>query len=144
MEYIDIKSNKYSKEDLKEIAEVIKAGECIIIPTDTVYGIAASALDKNAVKKIFELKNRAFSKPINILVSNFEMIKKVTKNISLEEKKIMKKFFPGALTIIFEKNDEIPEIVTSGFSTIGIRMPKNKFLLDLIDFLRSATCYNKL
>ena len=144
MEYIDIKSKNYSKEDLKKISEVIKDGGCIIIPTDTVYGIASSALDENAVKRIFELKNRAFSKPINILVSNFEMIKNVTKSISLEEEKIIKKFFPGALTIVFEKNDKIPEIVTSGLNTIGIRMPKNKFLLDLIDFLRNATCYNKL
>ncbi len=142
MEYIDIKSKNYLKKDLKKIAEIIRDSGCIIIPTDTVYGIAASALDENAVKKVFELKNRAFSKPINILVSNFEMIKEVTKNISLEEEKIMKKFFPGALTIVFEKNDKIPEIVTSGFNTVGIRMPKNKFLLDLINFLRSATCYN--
>ena len=144
MEYIDIKSKQYLKEDIEKAAKIIRSSGCIVVPTDTVYGIATSALDEDAVKKIYNLKQRKFTKPINILVSNFEMIKNSVKNISLEEEKIIKKFFPGALTIVFEKNEKIPGIVTAGLSTVGVRMPKNKFLLELIEFIRSSTCDNKL
>ena len=135
MEYIDIK-NGYSKQDVKKVAEIINKNGCAIVPTDTVYGIVASALDTYAVKKVYEVKKRKFTKPINILVSNIGMIKEVTKKISAEEEKIIEKFFPGALTIIFEKNDKIPDIVTSGLNSIGVRMPKHKFLLEVIEELR--------
>ena len=141
---MDIDIKKYSKEDVEKVSDAIKNGKCVIVPTDTVYGIATSALDEDAVKKIYNLKQRKFTKPINILVSNFEMIKNSVKNISLEEEKIIKKFFPGALTIVFEKSEKIPGIVTAGLSTVGVRMPKDKFLLELIEFIRSSTCDNKL
>ena len=89
-------------------------------------------MNEEAVKKIYEIKHRDLKKPCNILVSDIEMIKKVTKGVSQKEEKIIKKFSPGALTMIFEKNEQIPEIVTANLDTIGIRIPDYKFLLDLI------------
>ena len=132
MEYIDIKKG-YTKEDIKKISESIRLGRIIILPTDTVYGISASPFNEKAIKKVYDLKERDLSKPCNILVSNFSMIKDVTKNITKIEERIIKEFFPGALTIIFDKNDKIPKSVTAGLDTIGIRMPDNKFLLELIE-----------
>ncbi len=134
MKQIDIKEG-YTKENIKEIAKVLKSGGIAILPTDTVYGIASIAKNEDAVKKIYELKNRNLKKPMNVLVSNIDMIKKITKKVDKEEEKIINKFFPGALTIIFEKNEELPDIVTGGIKTIGIRSPNSKILLDLIEYI---------
>lgn len=142
MEYIKLEDN-YKKE-IEKVAEIIKQGGVAIIPTDTVYGIAADSLNEEAVKKVYEIKKRKFTNPCNILVSNIEMIKNVTKSVSKEEEKIIKAYFPGALTIIFEKNDKIPNIVTANLDTIGIRMPDNKFLLELIEKIRHSNTCNKL
>ena len=82
--------------------------------------------------------------PINILVSNIEMIKDVTKGIKEEEKKIIKEFFPGALTIIFEKNKKISDVITAGLDTVGIRIPNSKILLEIIEAFRRTDSRNKL
>lgn len=134
MEYISIK-NGYTKQNLIDIKEIIKSGKIAILPTDTVYGIAANALNEEAVLKIYKVKKRNIKKPMNILVSNIEMIRKSVKKLTKIEEKIIEKYFPGALTIIFEKSDLIPKVVTGGLDTIGIRMPENKFLLELIEEL---------
>ena len=120
-----------------EAKEVIKMGGIVIAPTDTVYGIIADALNEKAVEKIYEIKKRKKTNPLSILVSNKDMLKKVVKKVSLEEEKIIDKFFPGAITLIFEKNEQIPDIVTSGLDTVGIRMPNDEILLNVIELLGS-------
>ena len=132
MKYIKLNKDEIEKR-AKEVVDVIKKGGIIIAPTDTVYGLIADALNEKAVEKIYEIKKRKKSNPCSILVSNNEMLKRVVKNISLEEKKIIDRFFPGALTLIFEKNEQIPDVVTSGLNTVGIRMPNDEFLLKVID-----------
>lgn len=131
MEYIDIKRG-YTKEDIQKIADIIKSGRIAVIPTDTVYGIATCCTNEKAVKHIFEIKNRPATNPINIIASDIKMIKKVTKNISEKEENIIKSFFPGAMTIILEKREVIPDIITAGKDTVGVRIPNDKFLLELI------------
>lgn len=96
MEYIYL-SKENEQKTIEKAIKIIKNGGVIILPTDTVYGIAADAQNENAVKKIYELKNREFSKPCNILVSNIEMIKEVTTNISKKEKSIIKEHFPRSV-----------------------------------------------
>ena len=132
MKYIDIKKD-YTKKDLSLIADIIKSGGIVIIPTDTVYGIAADAMNEDAVRRIYEIKGRDFSNPMNVLVSNLNMVKSVSKSMSGLEEEVIKEFFPGAITIILEKNSLVPNIVTAGNKTIGIRMPKNEFILKLIE-----------
>lgn len=96
MEYIYL--NKENEQNIIEkIVKVIKNGGVIIIPTDTVYGIAADAQNEEAVRKIYELKNRDFSNPCSILVSNIEMIESVTSNITEKEKEIVNKYFPRSI-----------------------------------------------
>ena len=134
MKYIKLNEDEIEKR-AKETAKVIKMGGIVIAPTDTVYGIISDALNEKAVEKIYEIKKRKKSNPCSILVSNKDMLKKVVKKVSFEEEKIINKFFPGAITLIFEKNEQIPDIVTSGLDTVGIRMPNDKFLLKVIELL---------
>lgn len=116
MEYIKLKD--ITEEKIEKIVNVLKLGGVIITPTDTVYGIIADSLNEDAIKKIYELKNRKYSNPMSVVVSDIDMIRKVTKNITNYERKVIQKFLPGPITIIFEKNEYIPEIVTAGKATI--------------------------
>lgn len=131
--YIDFKNNTdYSK--LIEPANIIKNGGIAIFPTETVYGIGANGLDKNAVKRLYNAKQRPLNKPISLLVSNIDMIETVAKDITDLEYAIIKNFFPGPLTIILKKKEIVPDILTAGSDTIGIRMPANDISLKLIDY----------
>lgn len=131
--YIDLKTN-LNYEKLKEPAKIIRDGGIVIFPTETVYGIGTNGLDEKAIKKIYEVKQRSFNKPISLLVNNIEMVNKIAKNISKLEYKIMESFFPGPLTIILEKRDIIPNILTANTNTVGIRMPSGKIAKKLIEY----------
>lgn len=119
--------------NLKIAANIIKKGGIVIFPTETVYGIGTNGLDEEAVKKLYEVKDRTLNKPISLLVSNFDMINQVAKDITEMEYKIMKNFFPGPLTIILNKKSCVPDILTAKGNTVGIRMPDNEIALKLIE-----------
>ena len=121
------------QENVNIASDILKNGGIGIFPTDTVYGIGCDFQNITSLKKIFEIKERNFNKPINILVSNKEMINKLVKDINPIEKILIDNFWPGPFTIIFNKTSLVPDILTSGLNTVGIRMPKNKICLDLID-----------
>ena len=132
-QYINMKNNlNYDK--LKEPAQIIKKGGIVIFPTETVYGIGTNGLDENAIRKLYEVKQRPLNKPISLLVNNIEMVEKIAKNITEVEYKLMERFFPGPLTIILEKRDIVPDILTSNTNTIGIRMPSGEIAKKLIEF----------
>ena len=129
--YIDFKNEiKYDK--LKEIAENINNGGIVIFPTETVYGIGVNPFNIRAVEKVYEIKKRPKEKPISLLISDLSMLYEISDNISNEELKVIKKFFPGPLTIILKKSKKIPDLVTAGKDTIGVRMPQNEIALKLI------------
>ena len=131
-QHIDLKNtNDFSK--LKDAAKIIQSGGLILFPTETVYGLGANGLDKNAVKKIFLAKGRNFNNPINLLVSNLEMVESVAKNISPLEYKLMEAFFPGPFTIILEKREIVPDIVTAGQNYVGVRMPSGRIAQKLVE-----------
>ena len=131
--YLNINNSKdYQK--LRYSAEIIKNGGIVVFPTETDYGIGTNGLDKEAVERLYKIKERPLNKPISLLVSDYEMIEKVVKDINELEYKIMKKFFPGPLTIILNKKDIVPDIVTSGGSTVGIRMPEEEITRKLIEY----------
>lgn len=130
--YLDFRENKdYSK--LDESAKIIRNGGIVVFPTETVYGIGANGFDAEAVKQIYEVKQRPLSKPINLLVSNIDMIKQVAKDITEVEYALIEKFFPGPLTIILKKKDIVPDVVTANGDTVGVRMPANDIALKLIE-----------
>ena len=118
---------------LEHAAELIKQGKIVVFPTETVYGIGTNGLDAGAVKKLYEIKQRPLNKPVTLLVSNMEMVETVAKDINEMEYKIMKKFFPGPLTIILKKQDIVPGIVTAGGQTVGIRMPSGEIARKLVE-----------
>ena len=126
--------NNLNYDNLKEPAQIIKKGGIVIFPTETVYGIGTNGLDENAIRKLYEVKQRPLNKPISLLVNNIEMVEKIAKNITELEYKLMERFFPGPLTIILEKRDIIPDILTSNTNTVGIRMPSGEIAKKLIEF----------
>lgn len=118
---------------LKEVANIIRNGGLVVFPTETVYGIGTNGLDKNAVQKIYIAKGRNIGNPINLLVSNMEMIDSIAKDISEMEYKLMKAFFPGPFTIILNKKDIVPSIVTANRDTVGVRMPNGIIAKKLVE-----------
>lgn len=129
---IDLKNN-CDLSLLKEAAFVLKKGGLVIFPTETVYGLGALALEENSVNNIFKAKGRPSDNPLIVHISNFEMLKQLTKNINEIEKKLIDAFFPGPFTIILEKSDIIPSVVCGNLKTVGIRMPNNIIANKLIE-----------
>lgn len=130
--YLDLKNN-YKKEYLIEAAQYIKSGKLVLFPTETVYGIGANGLDSDAVKSIFVAKNRAQDNPLILHISNLDMIKTIAKDITPLEQELMNDFFPGPLTIILKRKEIVPNVVTAGLDTVGVRMPSNIIARDLIE-----------
>lgn len=118
--------------NVSKICEVLENGGLVVTPTDTVYGIMGDALNLEAVKKVYEAKHRAYNKPLILLMDSYEMIKEYTLDISEEEDRIMRKFFPGLLTIILKKNNKIDDLISGGMDTVGIRIPGNEDLIRII------------
>ena len=111
---------------------ILRSGGIVAFPTDTVYGIAAMPLNKKAVRKLYDIKKREKKKPIALLVSSKKLAEEFAVSIPSKAKKLITKCWPGPLTLIFKKRRSIPDFLTSGLPTIGIRMPDNKIALKLI------------
>ena len=131
--YLDFRNN-INFDTLIQPANVIKSGGIVVFPTETVYGIGANGLNENAVKRLYEAKQRPFNKPISLLVNSIDMINEIAKDITELEYDLMRKFFPGPLTIILKKKDIVPNIVTANSNTVGVRMPANETALKLIEY----------
>lgn len=121
-----------NSQEVENIVNVLKSGKIVVLPTDTVYGIAVDATNKESVEKLYEVKKRDKSKALNILVSSKEMASLCTIELNEIAKKLIDKFWPGALTLVLEKNEYISKAVTANKNTIGIRMPNNALTLDII------------
>lgn len=122
--------------DIDSIVNILNEdGKVIAIKTDTVYGLICNAFDNNAVKKIYSIKNREERKPLSIFVKNISEVRKyvLDSDLSKEVLDIANKFWPGALTIIFSKKDDTLKHLTALNTGIGIRIPNDKTLLDILD-----------
>ena len=119
--------------NIDKIVKEIKQGNLVIIPTDTVYGISADMTNGKAIKKVYEAKNRDKNKPLILLVSNIDMLKKYTEKLNPLEEEIIKKYLPGKLTILLHKNNKVSDEITAGSNLVGIRIPDNKNLIQIID-----------
>lgn len=129
--YIDLKdANNYS--ELEYAANIIKSGGLVLFPTETVYGLGANGLDENAVKKIYTAKGRNSDNPLILHISDIDMLSKIATDISELEYKLMNAFWPGPFTIILNRKNIVPDIVTARLNTVGIRMPNNKIANKLI------------
>lgn len=118
-----------------EAVILLKRGDLVVVPTETVYGLAADGLNPEAVKKIFEAKERPSENPLILHVSSLNMLEGLVKNISIKSKILMQLFWPGPLTLVFDKKDLVPDIVTAGLDTVCVRMPKQDKTLSVIEAL---------
>ncbi|NHF60598.1 threonylcarbamoyl-AMP synthase [Flavobacteriaceae bacterium TP-CH-4] len=118
--------------DISFCQQLLKEGQLVAIPTETVYGLAANAFDKKAVKKIFEMKGRPFFNPLIVHIHSLEQLKDLTECIPDNALKLANAFWPGPLTLILPKGDKVPDIITAGKSTVGVRMPNHPLMLALL------------
>lgn len=131
--------------DIHKAAELLRAGELVAIPTETVYGLAANAFDGRAALRIFEAKKRPSFDPLIVHSSSLEQARSFLKEIPQEAVEIASHFWPGPLTLLLPKNDRIPDVVTSGLPTVAVRVPRHPLsqqLLEKLDFPLAAPSAN--
>lgn len=121
--------------DIGRLVEVINNGNIAVVPTDTVYGIIGDATNIDVIHKVYEVKKRDYSKPLILMVSSIDMLEKYVLEVNDIEKKLINRYWPGKLTILFKKNSNIDDLITSGSNLVGIRYPDNKELNELMDKL---------
>lgn len=118
--------------NIRKIAKELKSGNLVITPTDTIYGILADATNINAIKKVYDCKNRNKCKALILIVDSIDMLQDYTQNINRLEKEIIEKYFPGKLTILLHKNSKVSDEITGGSDLVGIRIPDNNDLIEII------------
>lgn len=127
--------DNYGKQDeclLEEASKLLQNGQLVAFPTETVYGLGGDALRENVAKKIYEAKGRPSDNPLIVHISDIEQVEKIAKNISDNARILMNTFWPGPLTIVFEKNSCVPDGTTGGLNTVAVRMPEHKVARELI------------
>ncbi|MEW6686558.1 MAG: L-threonylcarbamoyladenylate synthase [Candidatus Edwardsbacteria bacterium] len=135
-EVIRIDNEKIEAEIIAHTAKVLKSGGIVVIPTDTVYGLACDAYNQKTIKRIFKIKKRAPQKSL-ILFCKREEISSLTSEIPLSAQKLMERFFPGPLTIILKASPVLPRWLVSKNGTVGIRLPQQSFVLTLLEKFHS-------
>jgi len=128
----DLTSFGVTEAQVTHAAELIRAGRLVAFPTETVYGLGANALDAAAVARIFEAKGRPHSSPIICHISSLEMVGEIAAVWPESAQKLAGKFWPGPLTLVLPKTSAVPDLVTAGLPTVGVRMPAHPIALALL------------
>ena len=129
-------TEQLTEEDKKKIeaaGDILKQGGLVAFPTETVYGLGADALNPEASKKIYAAKGRPSDNPLIVHISNMKALEKITSEIPEKAKKMAEQFWPGPLTMIFPKSEQVPLETTGGLETVAVRMPNHPIALALID-----------
>jgi L-threonylcarbamoyladenylate synthase len=132
--------------NVEQTVELLRAGELVVVPTDTVYGIACDYANAEAVKKVYQIKGRSEEKPLVVLISSLEMLNEVAEEITGKHKLLMERFWPGGLTLLFRRSGRISDVIAGGGLNIGVRMPAQEVTLSIIKNLGRpivATSVNK-
>lgn len=119
-------------QDLDRAAAILRRGGLVAFPTETVYGLGASALDREAILKVYAAKGRPASSPLIVHVASFDMLANVAAEWPAAAQKLAERFWPGPLTLIVRKTNKIPDEVTAGLDTVGVRMPAHPVAKELI------------
>ena len=120
-------------EDLQKAAVLLREGELVAFPTETVYGLGAPIFSPQAIQKIFTVKQRPQSNPLIAHVANLEQVDQIAQNLPPVFFTLAKAFFPGPLTLIVEKKEEVPSLVSANLNTVAIRMPAHSLARALIE-----------
>ena len=118
--------------DIDKIVDNIKNGKVGIIPTDTVYGLVGDSSNEDVIKRIYDIKERDYSKPLLILVSDTYMLRKYVTITNEVEDRLVNRYWPGKMTLILKKKDTLNDLITGGKDTVGVRIPDNDDLRDII------------
>lgn len=127
-----MKTIRFEKEDIEAVVELLQEGNVVAFPTDTVYGLAVIYENEEALEALKVSKGRAEDKPIPTMVSSLKQIEEIAK-VDDRVRRLADAFMPGAFTIILKKKESLPAYITNGFDTVGIRMPDDAFVLELIE-----------
>lgn len=118
---------------MDKFVQLIKAGEVVAFPTETVYGLGADAWNASAIKKVFDIKGRPSDNPLIVHISNREMIAEFAEDVSEEAEQLIEAFWPGPLTLIFNKKPAVLDLITAGLPTVALRWPDNELALQFIN-----------
>lgn len=127
-----VDKNNIEKSIIQEAGEILKQGGLVAFPTETVYGLGANALDEEAAKKTYAAKGRPSDNPLIVHIADREDLKKIAVHIPPETEALMQHFWPGPLTMIFEKSAAVPYGTTGGLNTVAVRMPSDPVAMQLI------------
>ncbi len=123
---------KPSEQIIEKACELIKNKQVVALPTETVYGLFADATSSFACENIFKAKERPMDNPLIVHICDYEMLNRVAAEVNEDAMKLANEFWPGPLTIILKKSDLIPQEVSAGLDTVGIRMPRTPVILEII------------
>src|ERR1700739_1867153 len=118
--------------DILKAAEIIRSGGLVVFPTETVYGLGANALDATAVGKIYALKGRPAASPLIVHVAGIVQARELAAEWPEEAERLAREYWPGPLTLVVPKKPEIPNVVTAGLDTVGLRVPRHPVALELL------------
>lgn len=124
-------TDKINETELKIVTQALNENKLIVFPTETVYGIAGNALNVEVIDKLFQAKNRDYSKPFSLMVSDINKIKDIA-YVSDYEEKVINKFMPGPITLILKKRDCISNLATASRDTVGVRIPNHEIALSVL------------
>src|SRR5579872_2543383 len=115
---------------VQQAAALIRQGKLVAFPTETVYGLGANALDAAAVERIFAAKNRPHTSPLIVHVDSIAMARQFAAEWPDSAEQLARRYWPGPLTLVVKKMAEIPDAVTAGLTTVGLRMPDHPLALE--------------
>lgn len=121
--------------DLNQVKTALINGDIIALPTETVYGLAANIYLDSALEKVFKLKKRPSYNPLIVHISNASILEQIAKNIPAKARELANVFWPGPLTLVLEKQDQIPDRITAGKPTVAVRVPNHPIALQLLKSL---------
>lgn len=127
-----IDENQIEKEILSKAGEILRQGGLVAFPTETVYGLGANALDEEAARKTYEAKGRPSDNPLIVHIADVKELDAIVCKVPAKAKRVIAQFWPGPLTLIFEKSDKVPYGTTGGLQTVAVRMPVNEIARQLI------------
>jgi L-threonylcarbamoyladenylate synthase len=130
--WIKVNPEKPETDLIRIAASIIKKGDLVAFPTETVYGLGADALNPDAVAKIFKAKERPADNPIIVHIADKKDVYKLARDVKAKAEKLMSEFWPGPLTLTLKRSHTVPDITVAGLDTVAIRMPSNKVAITLI------------
>ena len=136
--------------DISKAIELLNKEDVVAIPTETVYGLAGNIYSEKAIRKIFQVKQRPLFNPLIVHIPSIDHLEKIAREFPVKAQKLAEAFWPGSLTLILPKRSNIPEIVTGGKDTVGVRIPNHPVTLSLLKQLSfplaapSANPYNRI